>query len=180
MRTRAVEKYLREYVAPHLEGFEIHERLLYRTPPKPYISGLIFDEPSRSPTKLFIWVFVQPTFIPTEQFAFSFGNVIGKISGGGRKSWVIEKGSEEDTFEEILGFINSEGLPYLDSQDTPRAFVEFYGYKAVPPHVIIMEAFAYSLLLLGRDGEAEAKLIEMLHIISDESKYHPGLVENLP
>lgn len=178
MRTREVEKYLRKYLAPHLERFEVHKRLVYKIPPKPFISGLYFDEPSRSPTKLFVWVFVQPTFVPREYIGFSFGNVIGKISGGGRKSWGIEKGSEGESFQEILRYIHQEGLPYLDSQDTPWKFIDFYEHKAVPPHVIVMEAFAYSLLLEGQDDEAEAKLIDMLNIITDENiKKSPWLVD---
>jgi hypothetical protein len=178
MRTRAVAKYLRKYIAPHLDGFEVYGRLLYKRPPTPFISGFYFDEPSYNPRKLFTWAFVQPMFVPAEYIQFSFGNLIGKISGGGRKSWVIEDGSEEDTFEEILGKIHQEGLPYLGSRDTPRTFIDFYRYKAVPPHVIVMEAFAYSLLLEGLDDEAAAKLTEMMHIINEENiKKSPWLVD---
>jgi len=178
MRTREVEKYLKQYLAPHLEGFEVHKRLVYKKPPKPFISGFYFDELRHDPRKLFVWVFVQPAIVPREHFAFSFASVIGNISGGGRISWAIEEGSEEETFEEILGYVHQEGLPYLNSHNTPRAFIDFNGYKAVPPHVIVMEAFAYSLLLEGQNDEAESKLIEMLHIINEENiKKSPWLVD---
>lgn len=177
MRTREVEKYLRQYLVPHLDGFEVHERLLYKQPRKPFISGFFFDEPSYDSAILYIRVFVQPTFIPAEFFYFSFGNELGRLSGGGRKRWKIEAGFEEDSFQEILQFIDQEGIPFLDSQDSPGKFIEFYKKKATHPHVIIMEAFVYSLLLEGFSDEAEDKLTAMLQSIDKLIEKSPYLVE---
>ena len=162
MKTSSLERLIRTHLQPALKGYQTHRTLLYKTPPSPLVRGFSFAGSRQRKGAFTVWAFVQPCYITSDTLWFNMGKRLGTISGGAEKWWEIQApGQAAEVMQDVLSFIQNEGLPYIRERDSLQDIVRVYEPLARDPTVILMEAVSGALVLLGDDRQA-TRLIDDL------------------
>ena len=138
-------------VAPELQE---KGRLLAATPRGRVLRG-VYLEDSSDPARFYVWVFVQPLYVPASTIAFD----LGKRLGGASRTW----GANDP--ESVATIIREEGVPFLTSVSSPEALVgwSFLEGRSDP---YALEAKAYSLVASGRFVEGVRALRHLARLLS--------------
>ncbi len=155
MTGKEFERLTRKYLLPHLPGFRAKGPLVIVVPIHQLLRALAFDSSGFDPSAFNVWAFVQPLYVPVTHIHFTFGGRLGALGGGTERRWRFQEGKEEELMSEVLAYIKSEGLPFLDRLKSP---IDLAGraieLTSAPDNVHVLEAMAYSLILGGRSHEA--------------------------
>jgi hypothetical protein len=156
MRNRDLQRLVKQYLLQHLPPLQLDRDLLFYEPIEYLLRGFCFGR-SGDAAAFYVWVFVQPLYIPHDSVYFNFGD---RLSPG----WSVSKKSEPEVMTEVLDAILADGLPFLDRFHTPEDIVDRideFG-DAYPTNTHFIEAHAYSLILVGKYYQAEEEL-RLLH-----------------
>lgn len=138
----AARKKITQIVCSEFQDFVELGRLLYMTPVEHVLRGIYLEDSSNS-NACYIWVFVQPLYVPSSTVNFNFG----KRLGGGSKAWGVA-----DAMQALVGVLSDEGVPFIRHLSCPEA-VANWGFLDTLADPYAMEAKAYSLLASGRIAE---------------------------
>jgi hypothetical protein len=84
VRGREFERYARDALLPRLhDGFLARSSLVFKVTADNILHGVSTDSSAFS-KDFFVWVFVQPLFVPHDTIAFDFGERVGGGSRCGR------------------------------------------------------------------------------------------------
>jgi len=184
MKTKYFQLLIHKYLAHLLPNYINMKRLLYVEPIGEVLQGFFFDDSSFDKWKFVVYAFVLPLYVPTDHVSFNFGGRLGTLSGGQERWWRIneDKANETEIMQDVISLINKEALPFFEKTATPADFSNMYIHKANPPHIIIMEAVSYSLILANEYRKAEKIAIKNIRYLQQaiQGKYsHPHLYEKL-
>jgi hypothetical protein len=115
------------------------------------LRGFFFEDSSFSQNTLYVWVFVQPLYVPSTNVHFTFGRrLTNKAAGASYESWEITDSNLEEQARLILREILAEGLPYLAHLSTPdQLATNLESATGLRDNVFVREAIAYSLAWIG-------------------------------
>jgi hypothetical protein len=136
-------------VAAQLPPARRSGRVLSIVPDEHVLRGFLVED-SSDPTAGYVWVFVQPFFVPASTVVLSLGK---RLNGGTRFS--------EGDAGTVAQAAVSEGLPFLASvDDTPRTIADWAHLSGSTNHYAV-QSRAYALILLDQAPEA-AELLRAL------------------
>lgn len=148
---KPVEILLRNYVAPRMEGYKCHGRLLYRAPVGLVLEGFYFD---RSATKnaFYIWGFVQPLYCLSDDVCFSFGERLRDVRR--HQLWEIDEDLMETVGEDVLVQI-AKGQRWLEQINTvEKVYANLKKLRGKPYSSYVLQAVAYSSVLINGARQA--------------------------
>lgn len=134
--------------------FEQKGRLLVAKPRGRILRGLYLEN-SSDPTRIYVWVFVQPLYVPGQHVVFN----LGKRLGGGAKTWTL------DGMMGLLAAVQKEARPFLEGISSPEALLKWDFIHAYSGH-FREQACAYSLVALGRMSEGSQALRRLAHALA--------------
>jgi hypothetical protein len=173
MRTYQLMRLVREYLLPHLPGFQVHRSLVYSSPVALILRGFDFQPSYMDPAAFTVEVFSQPLYVPCDYIWYTFGSRLSVLKFRKDIWWRLESSEHsvrEQVFENVLLCIREVGLPFIERLSTPEDFVR-RGAKmsGVPDDPHVREAVAYSRVLVGDYETAER----------DMRRLYPELVRDM-
>jgi len=168
MRRQVVEKLAREYLLPDLPGFVVTRGILHKTPIGELLRGFWFDSSAFDKYTAYVFVFVQPLYVPSKSLFFTFGRTLGYPFGFmlSNDGWDLDPETWESSAPLLLKTIVGHGLPFLRKRDSVELFIRNLKYGIRFENTIFdREALAYSLARLGRYREAERGLKSLIRSI---------------
>jgi hypothetical protein len=143
---------LLKQIQPELYGFKVKGQLLSIDPISHTLRGVWLDQ-SMDPRAFYVQVFVQPLFIPAEEFHFDFGWRIGA------RSWNADT---PNLVRELGMAIKAEAVPFLTKISTPMDVAEAAMALRKRGNPNIQRAIAYSFARAGETQKAIAVLDDFL------------------
>jgi hypothetical protein len=167
MNTAQWKPLFRKYLTPALPEFIGKGSLLYDASLEQLLRGFYFEASGWNKEIFYLWVFVQPLFVPSDHFSFLLGKRIGSSTG-----LRLVKGCEEQVMSRVLACIQEEGLPFLSTLSSPIDIAK--RAKQIHPNShdpYIMESVAYALILAGLESQAKEEMAHFLTLQEKEAKY---------
>lgn len=175
MKANQVMRLVKQYILPHLPGFQIkRSSYLYATPVEMILRGFYFQTSYLDRTAFTVWVFVQPLYIPKEHVVLNIGGRLGWLKKDEDIWWQWspdEPEHEEPTLLNVLEFIQEVGLPFLEQLQTPADLIR-RGAKisGVPKNCYGQEVIAYSYILTGDYRKAKQLLARLYRELRRDEK----------
>lgn len=171
MNARLAQRLARRYLLPQLSGFAVRGALTYAKPLGDVARGF-YLESSRDPQSFYLWVFVQPLYIPIDGVSFTFGERLGH-------GWSLSAETEDAVMREVVALVRQEGLPFLAGLRNPADLASrAAAITQAPDDPNVAEAIAYSLLLAGQWHEAAAALARLDRIVrAIDQRRHPWVAQ---
>jgi hypothetical protein len=169
------QRFTREYLLPHLEGFTAKGKFVFRSPVGPIFQGFLFDSSGFSKEGFYPQVFVQPLYVRESVVVLTLGE---RFSG----NWTITRGNEKPLGDNLLASVRSVGLPFLAAMGSPEKLAHPPSRWADSPNVHVQRSIAYSLAMIGENTEALKKieaLCERLHGTSERRDWEDELLAEL-
>lgn len=161
MRRQVVEKLAKEYLLSDLPGFVFTRGIIHRTPIGGLLRGFWFDSSAFDKYTAYVYVFVQPLYVPSESLFFTFGRTLGYPFGFmlSNDGWDLDPEKWESSAPLLLKTMVRHGLPFIRKRDSMGLFIRNLKYGIRFENTIFdREALAYSLARLGRYREAAWRL----------------------
>jgi hypothetical protein len=160
MNYQELKKLISKYIDPKLqENLVLHKNILYQIPVSDFLKGFCFEQSGYNKEGFYLWCFVQPLYIPSEDIVLTFGK---RIATKKVEWWDIEKNNESkitSTFNDINNKIKNKGLVYIEELSRHEKFYEFCK-KYKKTNVRIWEALVYTGLYKGfPEADKEAELL---------------------
>ena len=171
MRRQVVEKLAREYLLSDLPGFVVTRGIIHKMPIGGLLRGFWFDSSAFGKYVSYLYVFVQPLYVPRDHLVFTFGRRLECRLGFLRsdKAWELGPESWGTAVPALRRAMVCDGLPFLKRRDSIELLVRNlkYGIR-VENSIFDREALAYSLARLGRYREAERGLKSLIRSIKPD------------
>ena len=160
MNNSELKKLILQYVDPKLlENSKLHKNILYQSPVSDFLKGFCFEQSGFDKESFYLWCFIQPLYLPSENIVLTFGK---RILPQKTEKWIIEKDNESEIiniFNDINNKIKNEGLAYIDELDSHEKFYMFCK-KNKKTNIRIWESLIYTGLYKGlADTDKEAELL---------------------
>jgi hypothetical protein len=160
MNNSELKKLISKYVDPKLlKDLTLHKNILYQSPVSDFLKGFCFEQSEYDKESFYLWYFIQPLYIPSEDIVLTFGK---RITPKKAERWILEKDNEskmKNIFNEINDKIQNEGLVYINELGSHEKFYEFCK-KNKKKNIRIWEALVYTGLYKGFPGiDKEAELL---------------------
>lgn len=161
-----------ERLALRLPEYRVARGLLYASPVSLLLRGYCFDTSAFEPAAFYVWVFVQPLYVPHDYIFFSFGRRFEE-AGAGELRWTLTSANLNTVEEDVLHCIETQGVPLLnllkDPKDLAKASAREPGsagelFDCDPDDPNVTEARAYSWILAGNFDKAR---IDLASLVSD-------------
>jgi hypothetical protein len=177
MKATELERLTRQYLIPRLPGYLAKGPLVYHGSTEHLLRGFYFERSSHGDRGFFVWVFVQPLYIPSDHLAFSFGDRLPHLAEGADRFWQIREGGEAEVMDDILRLAEDAGLAFLNRFPTVeslpdglvRSFPGSLGSRA-------LEAIAYAHVLSDSPEKAMTALRRLKDQVSEASQKLPKRV----
>jgi hypothetical protein len=153
-----VHRLVRTYLLPELPGFAVHSRLLFHTRIEYLLRGFCFEPSGFESGGFYVWVFVQPLYIPSDNVLLTYGDRLG----GGSMFWKPIGVDESSVMRALLEAMGKEGLPVLERIKTPSAFAAWRSTEPIHRRGMNrLEAQASALILAGNHRQGAELLDEI-------------------
>lgn len=172
MKTKEMQKFAKAWLLPTLPGFELAGKVLFQKPVADVLRGFCFEDSDFSTNTGYVWVFVQPLYVPKGYLALSFGKRLFHKTGffSRRQDWDLS--SLESSGPDLRAAIESQGLPHLSKLSTPTEIVEnLFRVTGLRGDPYAIEAVAYSQIRLGDVVKGARRLEGLLRQVRGEEKY---------
>jgi hypothetical protein len=155
MSAALIRRAVKQYVVPHLVGFQAKGRLVFEIPCEKVLRGLYFENSTFNPQSFCVYAFVQPLYVPWACVHFTFGIRLGNQSLGHDLWWDLTNTPQDrQVMSDVLNRVRDEGLPFLSrygsSEGLARWPTEQNGWLNAP----VAEGVAYSAALCGDRARA--------------------------
>lgn len=114
------------------------------------LRAIYFESSAATPNAVYVWVFVQPLYVPESSVTFNLGHRLG----GGTKLWTKDDASG---FGEV---IRVDALPFLRQFSGPRSIATYRPFLE-RTDAVAREAVAYSLIDLTSADQAKQALDDL-------------------
>lgn len=154
-----------------MRGYTHKGLMLFATPLNHVLRGFYFEDSGFDPSAFYVWAFFLPLYVPTTHVSFSFGKRLGEGSG---KRWNV---SDPQLRDELLVYIQRDGLPFLDGVrqpcDVPTA-IQRLGAGSDP---YSLEAIAYSLAMADDFAGAQQGLERLTKTLDKSIPWQSEMIE---
>lgn len=174
MRTKEIQRFVGAYIQPHLEGYSMSGKILFKEPARPVLRGFYFEDSEFNPKSVYTWAFIQPLYLPKDYIFFTFGKRLRRSVGflRSREDWGIGDPPDQDIHSLLLQAIRSKGIPHLARLATPDLIIRnLRAATGLRDNPYALEAIAYSYARLGNPSEAESRLKKVMRSASRENKF---------
>ena len=172
MRRQIVEKLAKEYLLSDLPGFVVTRGILHKSPIEGLLRGFWFDSSALDKYTAYVYVFVQPLYVPSESLFFTFGKTLGYPFGFmlSNDGWDLDPKTWESSARLLLKTMVRHGLPFLRKRDSVELFIRNLKYGVRFENTIFdREALANSLAWLGEYTEAAKRLKSLIRSIKPDN-----------
>ena len=159
MRKLDIQRFVRGTLLPEMSGFAASGDLLYAKPIGPVLRGFLFEGSDFDNELFFVWAFVMPLYVPSDQVVLTFGRRIETRVGflSWKRTWRLANGSVDDV--PSLQRALRQGTGFLEKLQSPEMLINSLRWRTNPlGSKSIDRAIAFSLAWVGRDREARRKL----------------------
>ena len=174
MKRQVVEKLGRENLLSDLPGFVITRGIIHKTPIAGLLRGFWFDSSAFDKHAAYVYVFVQPLYVPSEGLSLTFSRRLEFPLGLLRSSerWDLPPEKWEEVVPALRRAMIRDGLPFLRKRDSIELFVRNlrYGFR-VENTFFDREALAYSLAWLACYREAAWRLKWLIRSIKPDDPW---------
>jgi hypothetical protein len=168
MKSREMQKLAKQYLLPHLKHYAAHGHLLIRLPADFFLCGYCFEGSSFAHDRFTVCAFVQPLYVPSDHIVLSYGKRLGNIIGKPEKWWEIDLRSSSIVMDDLLGFMQSQAEPILQSFDGAKSFIahldKLHTNEKDPWR---QESIAYAHILTGDLLQARKALVRLLPYLEE-------------
>ncbi len=167
MKVSQWKSLVNNYLLPHLPDFTFKGSLLYAEPVEWLLRGFSFEPSAWDRSSFYLWAFIQPLYVPSDHVYYLFGKRLG--SGLGLR---FEEEKRQESMTDLLTCIQQEGIPYLQQIQTPSDVA--WKAKEVHPNPAdpyVVEAVAYSLILIGQYSQADKEMTHLLAYWEQEAEH---------
>jgi hypothetical protein len=175
MRRKEADRLCRKHLLAQLPGFAASRGLLYRAPIRDLLNGFCFDPSAFDRQSFYLYVFVQPLYVPCSHIILSFGTRLGF-------GWELTKENENEVAAKLLTCIRNEGLPWLEPLQTPADFANNIATSTTmykPDGLHLLRAIAYSQALVGDFQKALGTLKHLFATYDSPGPADPEWQHNL-
>lgn len=175
MKSSYIRKLFQKYIVDSLPGFSLKGHLIYNSNYERILRGFCFEDSAYRKDSINIYVFVQPLYIPAEYLWFNFGKRLNDISEkGGDRWWNISLENEGDIMREVLDLILGPGLTFIENVKSLQDLVEVFQVQGDKNRDLnILEALAYTEILVGNYQNANCSLEKLLLTLEMDIKKYP-------
>lgn len=138
-----------------IPGFTSKRRLLMLRPVERILRGL-YVEDSSAAGQFYLWVFVQPLYVPATTVTFALGHRLG----GGSRTWRAGEATS------LIELIRSDGLPFLTNKDSAEKLADSLE-RSGNDDANTLEAKAYSLVAANKFDDAIASFDTLTRMLDD-------------
>jgi hypothetical protein len=138
-----------------IPGFTSKRRLLMLRPVGRILRGL-YVEDSSTAGQFYLWVFIQPLYVPATTVTFALGQRLG----GGSRTW------RAGEVTSLIELIRSDGLPFLTNKDSAEKLADFLE-RSGNDDANTLEAKAYSLVAADKFDDAIAPFDTLTKMLDD-------------
>src|SRR5438552_1936158 len=119
MKDARFQRLIRQYLLPHLPGFRAKKSLVFAEPLEYLLRGFALESSGFGPSVFYLWVFVQPLYVPSTHIYFHFGRRLGH-------GWDLDANAdnESEVMGQVLTRIKDEGLPFINRFESPADFAD--------------------------------------------------------
>jgi hypothetical protein len=146
MNDSELKRFLLKYIKPTLtEDFVFSNNILHKKTETGFLKGFCFEKSGNNKEGFYLWCFVQPLYVPSEDLILTFGE---RIKNKKDEFWQIDKGNEnaiKEIFADLNKKIKGEGISYLEETGKPEKFCAFFN-KQKKNNIRIWEAIVYTKL----------------------------------
>jgi hypothetical protein len=181
MKNSELKKLIDKYIDPEVkERFTLRKNVLYQIQESDFIKGFCFEQSTFDKEGFYLWCFIQPLYVPTEDLVLTYGK---RLSSNKIEFWVIKKENEsqiKNTFKEINSILKNEGILYLEELGTLEKFYLFCKeHRKI--NVRIWEALVYTGYYLNiPEARNDAELLlDHIKQLNFEFPWLKVLFENL-
>jgi hypothetical protein len=159
MKNKIMNNFFIKYISKVLPDYDNKGSLIYHNNLDYFLKGLFFQSSAFSSTSFTIEVFVQPLFIPADNYYFLIGDRLGALHDHRDKWWDYSKDDEEAIAIDIIHRIQKDAIPFLNHFNKPEEFISSYRWKVSPKSdSYLFEIYLYALVLSGKYQEALKKI----------------------
>lgn len=169
MKRKEFEALVKRHLLAHMAGYLVHGDLLFRRPLDTMLRGFCFEGSGFDKSSFTVNAFVQPIYVPHPFIHFTFGIRPGRLSGVGQSWWTITEESELDVMRDVLRFVQEEGIPFIDTWQSPKDIVEKANpYSTGPDYYPVLEAVMYSAVLVDESAAAYKAFDRLKSVLEGE------------
>jgi hypothetical protein len=126
MKSQLVRRLSKMYFLPNLPGYIAKGHLLYQQDLEHILRGFWFESSAFDRDSFTVEVFVQPLYIPVSHLSFTFGHRLGSLGKGYDIWWKYDEETEALMMQEILSFMMSAGIPFLEERSSIEKLINQY------------------------------------------------------
>lgn len=158
MTNNELKRFLFHYLEPKIkDDFIFHKNILYQKSESGFLKGFCFEKSSYRKDGFYLWCFVQPLYVPSEDIVLTYGKRIQKHKD---EWWKIDERDEQAIKNIVIDLNNSikqEGTTYIEETSIPEGFCNTFD-KQKELNIRIWEAIVYtSLYNNSPNAEKEAE-----------------------
>jgi hypothetical protein len=161
MRSNVVESLARDHLLTRLPGFVVSRGIIHKSASDGLLRGFWLDSSAFDGNAAYVYVFVQPLYVPRQHLVFNLGKRLARWVGFLRSNerWDFSPGNVDSAAPVLLRVMLREGLAFLKKRDSIDLLVRNLKFGLRFENTIAdREVLAYSLARLGRYREAERRL----------------------
>jgi hypothetical protein len=149
---------------PQLPGFIAKGDLLFILPLRHTLRGFFFDGSSFDKNLFFVYVFLQPLFVPDTYISLN----IGWRVGGESHTWDI---NSPDLLTELGLSLKREALPFLLRIESPKEVADAVMALRISADPYVQQAIAYSFARAKEVSKATAAIDQLFHLLDMKESY---------
>ena len=171
MKRQTVGKIAREHLLSELPGFSVTRGIIHKTPVGGLLRGFWFDSSAYDKHTAYVYVFVQPLYVPRDHLVFNFAKRLEcRLSFlRSKQAWDLRDENLASTTQVLRKVMACDGLAFLRRRDTVELFIRTlrYGIR-IGNSIFDREAIAYSLVWLGRYWNASMRLKALIRSVKPD------------
>jgi hypothetical protein len=177
MKTTKIQKIIKSHLLSSFKSFACTGRMMFLEPRGSVLCGIYFEDSSFNQTTLYVWVFVQPLYVPSEHVHFTFGHrLINRAEGGlANESWNLGSESEYDEhqIQSLANAIRGDAIPYIKRLETPQDIANNLSESTgLLNNVFVREAVAYSRAKIGEYANAKKELEALMYSVDPDDPWY--------
>jgi hypothetical protein len=172
MKKRQFESLCRTLL-PNLPAFACNGWLLYAQPVGHVLRGFCCDDSGFDPQKFALTVFFLPLYVPTKHVHFNMGHRL-KDARGCDIWWNL---SAPQLHDELLGYIQRDGLPFLKDVEQPSQVANAINQLGADRDPYRLEAIAYSLIMTDDVAAARQALDHLVKSLDSSISWQSDMMQ---
>lgn len=171
MKGKIVSRLFRNYIEKEFSEFKNKGGLIYHQNLDFFLKGLWFESSAFSGTSFTIQVFIQPLYIPFDDYIFNLGDRLGHLRNRHDRWWDYSRDNEIEIMEDISDRIKRDAIPFFNKMQSTSDLLNFIRRDIHPnKDTYKYEVFINSLILLTNYKKAKKVILPFLKSIKKDFK----------